>query len=71
MKRFEDEKFNVEQVKAKGLDYFMTNIKDLIKRGAYGYKENGKVITPSDKEIKDTYYKLTGFDRKEKEAVNV
>lgn len=69
MKKFEEEKFNVEQVKKKGLEYFITNIKDLIKRGSYTYKENGKTVSPTDAQIKAKFYEITGFDPKvEKEA---
>jgi hypothetical protein len=73
MKKFEDEVFNVEQVKKKGPDYFLANIKDLIKRGKYTSMENGKSVHPSDKEILDRFYALTGFDKPkaEKEAKNV
>lgn len=70
MKKFEEVGFNVEMAKAKGFEYFRANVKDLIARGKIGYKENGKTVTPSEKEIKEKFTEITGFPV-EKEAKNV
>ena len=76
MKNFEDllikkdDKFvnvNVEAVKRKGPDYFLANVKDMVSRGEFTTKENGKTVTPTDAQIRAMYTKLTGIPV-EKEA---
>jgi hypothetical protein len=60
MKRFEEIDFNVEQVKKKDFEYFRSNVKDMVARGVIGYKENGKVVAPTEAQIKARFEELTG-----------
>jgi hypothetical protein len=58
---------NAEAVKSKGFDHFIANVKDLVKRGEFTYRDNGKNVTPTDAQIRAMYTKLTGVPV-EKEA---
>jgi hypothetical protein len=60
MKAFRDVQFNVDMAKKKGYDYFKANIKDLVDRGMIGEKVEGKIITPSDQDIRNRYQQITG-----------
>jgi len=64
---------NIEAVKSKGYEYFRANVLDLCGRGVYGKKVDGKVVKPTEAEIKAKYEELTGLvvTKQVKESGNV